>query len=94
MGVGGMSVISMVSLRRLAVADRGLALYTYQKQIDIQQLQFAYCWYILLGLTSLRAGQAVDVILWTAGRNILAIEVIMNNSREVLRVRRSGIVNP
>jgi len=40
-------------------------------------LVIAYCWYILLGLADLTAGRAVDVALWTAGRNILAIEAMV-----------------
>lgn len=52
--------MSTGSLRRRAVADRGLA-----------------CWYILLSLAGLRAGRAIDVALWTAGRNTLAIEAMV-----------------
>jgi len=35
------------------------------------------CWYILVGLTVLSCGRAVDVALWTTGRNTLAIEAIL-----------------
>jgi hypothetical protein len=74
--------MSTVSLRRLAVADKGLALYSCQKEIEVQRLHFAYCWYILLCLAGLKAGRAVDVALWSAGRNTLATEAIMIYSRE------------
>jgi hypothetical protein len=37
----------------------------------------AYCWYILVGLTVLSCGRAVEVALWTTGLNTLAIEAIL-----------------
>ena len=47
------------------------------KSFKNQQLVIAYCWYILLSLAGLRVGRAVDVALWTEGRNTLAIEAMV-----------------
>jgi len=61
-GVGGNSVISIASLHRLAVIERGLALEDLMACRKVV-VRITYWWYILVGLIDLIAGRAVDVAL-------------------------------
>lgn len=69
-------MISTGAFRCRDVTERGLTL-----QIILVQLHCieggGYCWYILVGMTGLRAGRAVDAAPLTAGRSALAIEDIL-----------------
>jgi hypothetical protein len=77
MGVGGISLMSIDSLRRRAVADRGLALCHDQYLCRFQKLKRAYCWHTLLGFAVLRDGRVAIVALWTAGRSALTIDAMI-----------------